>query len=111
MKRKKGQEKERWRLAVDFTSQFIQRKDIHAVQLKDGRYVSIHKPFTLEMMDRHLRGKLTLGAYLLDSQNQTRQLVLDADEDEQFEQLKHLAEELEAQDVPAYLENSRRGGH
>ncbi len=62
-------------------------------------------------MDRHLRGKLTLGAYLLDSQSKTRQLVLDADEDEQFEQLKLLAGELEAEDVPAYLETSRRGGH
>ncbi len=37
--------------------------------------------------------------------------MLDADEDEQFEQLKQLAEELEAQDVPSYLETSRRGGH
>ncbi len=62
-------------------------------------------------MDRHLRGKLTLGAYLLDSQSKTRQLVLDADEDEQFEQLKLLAGELEAEDVPAYLETSRRGSH
>ncbi len=111
VRRKKGQEKERWRRAVDFTSQFIQRKDIHAVQLQDGRYVSIHRPFTLEMMDRHLRGKLTLGAYLLDAQSQTRQVVLDADEDAQFEQLRQLAQELETQQVPSYLETSRRGGH
>lgn len=104
-------EQRRWMIAEELTAQFIERRDLQAIQLDDGRYVCIKKPSTAAVMYRHLEGTLTLGAYLLDQESMTRQIVLDADDDEQLEQLKRMAWSLDAQDIPAYLETSRRGGH
>jgi hypothetical protein len=38
-------------------------------------------------------------------------LVLDADDAQAWERLSHLARTLASEEVPTYLENSRRGGH
>ena len=59
----------------------------------------------------HVRGEITLGTYLLDEQSQARFLVLDADDAQAWERLAHLARVLADEDIPSYLENSRRGGH
>jgi len=60
----------------------------------------------------HLWGEITpTGAYLLDQKNQARFLVLDADNAQAWERLGQLARELAGEDVPSYLEKSRRGGH
>lgn len=104
-------EKERWRLAEELTNQFIQRKDIYAIQLKDGRYICVKSPMTSGIMYLHLMGQITLGAYVLDPANSTRQVVLDADDAERFEQLKIVGQSLAGQKIPNYLETSRRGGH
>jgi hypothetical protein len=52
-----------------------------------------------------------LGTYLLDQESQARFLVLDVDDEGSWERLGQLARELAGEDVPSYLEKSRRGGH
>lgn len=52
-----------------------------------------------------------MGTYLLDQESQARFLVLDADDEQGWQRLGHLARVLADEDVPAYLEKSRRGGH
>jgi hypothetical protein len=59
----------------------------------------------------HLRGEITLGAYLLDQDSRARFLVLDADDAQSWGELGHLTRALASEEVPTYLENSRRGGH
>jgi hypothetical protein len=99
------------RPALVLAQRFVQRWDLHARQLDDGSYVCVHEPLNVGHLLDHLRGEITLGAYLLDQENQARFLVLDADDAQAWERLGHLARALAEENVPAYLENSRRGGH
>jgi hypothetical protein len=99
------------RLAEGVMNTFIQRRDLYARQLDDGRYVCVQKPLTINHILAHLRGDLTLGAYILDPSSQARFVVFDADEDAQFQGLISAATHLEQAGSPAYLEASRRGGH
>jgi hypothetical protein len=50
----------------------------------------------------HLRGEVTLGAYLLDQDSRARFLVLDADDAQSWQQLGHLARALASEEVPTY---------
>jgi hypothetical protein len=75
--------------------------------LYDGSYVCVHEQLSVGHLLDHLQGEITLGAYLLDQESRARFVVLDADDAQSWEQLGHLARE----DVTAYLEESRRGGH
>jgi hypothetical protein len=59
----------------------------------------------------HLDGKITLGAYLMDRNEHIRFLVLDHDEKNGLVKLTTLAKELATENIPTYLEASRRGGH
>lgn len=90
---------------------FIQRRDLYARQLEDGRYVAVYEPLEARHLIAHLRGELTLGAYALDAGSQGRFIVLDADDDPGWRRLKALAGVLSGMNCPAYLEHSRRGGH
>jgi hypothetical protein len=90
---------------------FVQRWDLYAHQIDDGSYVCIHEPLNVSHLFAHLRGEITLGAYLLDQDSRARFLVLDADDAQAWERLGHLARNLAEEDVPVYLERSRRGGH
>jgi len=90
---------------------FVQRRGAHARQLDDGSYVCVHEQLNVGHLFAHLRGEITLGTYLLDQESQARFLVLDADDEQGWERLGHLARALADEDVPAYLEKSRRGGH
>lgn len=99
------------RPALVLAQRFVQRWDLYAHQLDDGRYVCVHEPLNVGHLFAHLRGEITLGIYLLDQENKVRFLVLDADDTQGWERLGHLARELAGEDVPAYLEKSRRGGH
>lgn len=107
----RDRERRRWHIAQELTRQYLTRADMYAIQLVDGRYVVVKKHFTPGVMYLHLLGQLTVGGYLLDTNSQTRQLVLDADGEAPFDKLKSLAGELVGQGVPSYLETSRRGGH
>jgi len=99
------------RLAEGVMNTFIQRRDLYARQLDDGRYICVQKPLTQNHILSHLRGDLTLGAYVLDQASQARFVVFDADEDAQFQALVSAAIHLNQAGSPAYLETSRRGGH
>jgi hypothetical protein len=98
-------------LVAAYAQTFISRFDCYPLQLPDGQYVAIKRPLTLPMVEAHLLGKHTIGAYALDGQSQARWLCFDADEDEAWQGLVSLAATLAARGVPAYLEQSRRGGH
>jgi hypothetical protein len=97
--------------ALVLGQQFVQRWDLHARQLDDGRYICVHEPLNVGHLFAHLRGEITLGTYLLDQESKARFLVLDADDEQGWENLGHLARVLADESVPAYLEKSRRGGH
>jgi hypothetical protein len=90
---------------------FIQRWDLYAQQLDDGRYICVHKPLTPRHLTAHLLGKITLGTYVLDQQSRARFIAFDADNDGQFAGLKSLSADLVFEGLPSYLEHSRRGGH
>lgn len=104
-------EKEKWRIVEELSKRFIQRWDIHARQLDDGKYICVRKAFSFELMYLHLRGKITLGVYLLDKESRARFTVLDADIDSDLRKLQIAAQDLERLKIPSYLESSRRGGH
>jgi hypothetical protein len=99
-------------LVTAFASTFIHRSDCYPIQLDVGtKYVTVKKPLTTELLMGHIRGVVTLGAYALDEESVAHWLCLDADDEEQWQGLKQLAGNLEAEGTTAYLETSRRGGH
>jgi hypothetical protein len=99
------------RLTSILIQRFIQRLDIYPKQLPNGSYVTIHEPLHPGLVLAHLKGELTLGAYLLNAESEARFLVLDSDTDTSWEMLRIIAPQLLTQGVPTYLEPSRRGGH
>ena len=99
------------RPALVLAQRFVQRWDLFALQLGDGRYICVHKQLNMGHLVDHLRGKITLGTYLLDQESRARFLVLDVDDEQGWERLGHLARGLANESIPAYLEESRRGGH
>lgn len=99
------------RPALALARLFVQRWDLHARQLDDGRYICEREPLNVFYLIAHLRGEITLGAYLLDQKSRARFVVFDADDDPSFQRLSSLGAALSKEGVPAYLEGSRRGGH
>lgn len=99
------------RPAMVLAKRFVQRWDIYARQLNDGRYICVHEPLNVEHLCAHLRGEITLGAYCLDQKNKARFMVFDADDEEGLHQLIQLNSQLAQNGYPSYLESSRRGGH
>lgn len=90
---------------------FVQRQDRYARQRDDGRYAAIQGPVDDRLVAAHLRGEVTLGVYVLDTEQRTRYVVLDADDDAGWRGLLAAAQDLARQGVSAYCETSRRGGH
>jgi hypothetical protein len=111
IERTNTKERRRWAIAKDLSNQFIQRKDIHARQLDDGRYVCVYQRFTTGLMYLHLAGEITLGTYLLDEKGRVRFTVLDADDDQGMDDLVKIEKFLDALGATSYREGSRRGGH
>jgi hypothetical protein len=99
------------RPALVLAQRFVQRWDLYARQLDNGRYICVHETLNVGQLFDHLRGEITLGTYLLDQESKARFIVLDADDEQGWERLGHLAGELADENVPVYLEKSRRGGH
>ena len=90
---------------------FISRWDIYPRQLDNGQWIAVHELLDDKLLLAHLRGEMTLGAYLLDEQSRGNFLVFDADDADCWEKLIALSQSLWRDHVPSYLENSRRGGH
>lgn len=104
-------EEELARPAAILVQRFIQRWDVYPLQLEDGRYVCIHKQLNVGHLYAHLRGEITLGAYLLNRESKVRFVVLDNDAEDGWNYLLKCGEKLASHDIPVYLEKSRRGGH
>jgi hypothetical protein len=104
-------EKEKWQIVEGLSKQFILRRDLYARQTDDGAYVCLHRAFKRGLMYLHLKGKITLGAYLLDTESRARFTVLDADNDADLRNLQKVFQDLQRQNISCYLEASRRGGH
>jgi hypothetical protein len=98
-------------LVEAYAATFISRRDCYPWQQGDGSYISVHKPLTTDLLHRHLKGAITLGAYALDATSKAHWICLDADTDDQWTRVLTLANRLEAQTVTSYREPSRRGGH
>ena len=99
------------RLVDEFEQAFIQRWDVYPRQVDTGAYVCVKKPLTRRHIFSHLQGKITLGVYLLDQNSQARFIVIDGDDEGQFEAMAAMAASLQSRGVANYLERSRRGGH
>jgi hypothetical protein len=97
--------------ALILARRFIQRWDLYARQLDDGRYICVREPLNTGHLLAHLRGEVTLGSYVLDADSRARYVVFDADDERGLARLGDLAVTLATEDVPSYLEASRRGGH
>jgi hypothetical protein len=94
-----------------FTAAFINRFDCYPIQNSDGSYSRIQQPLTLPIVEQHIRGRFTIGAYALDERSRAKFLVLDADDDDDWTKLLTLAHDFEEQGLPVYREASSRGGH
>jgi hypothetical protein len=99
------------RQALVLAQRFAQRWDLYARQLDDGRYVCVRELLNVGLLFDHLRGEITSGTYLLDQESRARLLVLDADDEQSWENLGRPARELADENIPSYLEESRRGGY
>ncbi len=98
-------------IVAAYTQTFIARHDCYPVQRKDGKYISIKRPLTVEIIKKHLWGKMTIGTYALDKESNARWLCFDADTETQWQGLLALALTLQQQKIVPYRERSRRGGH
>jgi hypothetical protein len=98
-------------LLAAFQARFFNRTDAYPIQLPDGKYAAIRQLLTPGVLTNHLRGHHTIGTYALDEQSYGKFIVIDADTDPVWQQLWAVANALEAQAVPVYREQSRRGGH
>jgi len=104
-------EEELARPAAVLAQRFIQRWDVHALQLKDGRYACVREQLNVDHLYAHLQGKITLGTYLLNQESKVRFIVLDNDAQDGWSYLLRCGATLARHKIPAYLEKSRRGGH
>ena len=57
---------------------FVGRDDCYCVQLKHG-YVKVDAPLTDDVLQQHVRGKLTVGSYQLTMDNHVKWLCFDLD--------------------------------
>ena len=91
-------------LATTLGERFIQRRDLYAQQLEDGRYAAVKRPLRRNHLLAHLRGTMTLGAYVLDENSRTSYLVVDADDDPDWRRLNGLSRVLGEMECASYLE-------
>ena len=80
-------------------------------QMENGAYICKKEALTQDHITAHLRGKTTIGVYLLDPDSQARFIVIDADDEAQYLKIAQMAASLRYHGLPSYLERSRRGGH
>jgi hypothetical protein len=58
---------------------FVNRSDCFCVQKRDGGFVKVDQPLTVEFVNKHLMGEWTVGAYQLDPDNTVKWLCFDLD--------------------------------
>ncbi len=89
----------------------VGRRNDHALQLADGRYTRVGTDLTYETLFWHLEGRQTLGTYVINELNQCSFAVFDSDASTGLSDLATVQINLIANDIPSYLEQSRRGAH
>ena len=62
-------------LLAAYADTFISRWDRYPVQRIDGRYLAVKEPLIMEMIDAHVRGVMTIGAYALSNTSQALGLL------------------------------------
>jgi len=65
--------------AIALQDLFVNRHDNYAVQRRTGHYFRVQKPLTLEVLQQHLEGKVTIGAYQLNAESMVKTLIFDLD--------------------------------
>src|SRR5688572_12362826 len=58
---------------------FIERRDVKAVQFKDGHYEPDRTKFTMTDLRAHLAGERTYGHYLISDEDRCRIIAFDID--------------------------------
>jgi len=66
-------------LAFMLRQLFVNRADCYCMQNKDGSYAKIEAPLTNDVIDCHLNGGVTVGAYQLGKDNAVKYLCFDFD--------------------------------
>ncbi|MBZ0280276.1 MAG: hypothetical protein K8L97_06020 [Anaerolineae bacterium] len=98
-------------ILVGYTKTFINRYNCYPQQQADGHYFKAPRQLTFELVEEHLKGTITLGAYALNDQNYAKWICLDADDAIEWYGLMGIARQFAEQQMTTYLEPSRRGGH
>jgi hypothetical protein len=58
---------------------FVNRADCYCKQNNDGSYAKVEEPLTTEVLEQHLKGEITVGAYQLAEDNTVKYLCFDFD--------------------------------
>lgn len=58
---------------------FVNRRDVYAEQAYDGSYFKVSGNITDTLLENHIAGKITIGAYSLNTENMVRWLCFDID--------------------------------
>ena len=66
-------------LALALHGLFVNREDCYCIQKWDGSYVKVDAPLTVSVLQQHLIGELTVGAYQLGLDNTVKYLCFDFD--------------------------------
>ena len=66
-------------LTADQLMRFVGRKNIYAMQIKNGAYVPVRKQITKEDLKQHLKGEKTLGSYVVCENGKITFAVIDID--------------------------------
>jgi len=98
---------------------FIHRKDVFSTQQKSGAYFPTKRPITLDDIEKHIKGEVTIGSYCLDKDNTVKWACVDMDGDKTLpplENKKLLYPEANIiyntfHDMPRMLEFSGRKGY
>jgi hypothetical protein len=104
-------------------SRILNRTDIHVLQKSDGRYEKFPVSVSVEMIQKHLNGLLTLGAYQFNLKNEVKWIAFDIDshapknvieteeeikrrDDKAENDKERLCSYLESLDIPYLIEKS-----
>lgn len=94
-----------------YASWFVGSLFDYALQTDDGRYYRTREPVTLDVLQAHVNGNITVGTYLLSQDDTCRFAVFDDDSAHGLLRLLSLADALARVGIRSYVESSRRGGH
>jgi hypothetical protein len=68
-----------YNLALALRRLFVNREDCYCVQKQNGGYVKVDEPLTVNVLQQHVKGELTVGAYQLGTDNTVKYLCFDFD--------------------------------